>query len=264
MNILIRELKANRKALIIWSISMFLLVVSGMSKYSAYSSSQATGDVFARMPDTLKALLGMGTLNVTTMSGFYAFLFSYLVLTAAIHAVLLGNSVIAKEERDKTTEFIITKPVSRTSIVTGKLLAALINIIIFNIVSLFSSILMVNAYNKGKSVTGELLAFDLSLLLVQLIFLSLGAFLAAFVIKPKSSGSIATGILLAGYVISKVTDLNDHLNALNVLSPFKYFNYADIAEGKGLNAVTFFLCLLLTGLLTAGAYYFYRRRDLNI
>ncbi|HEX2927464.1 MAG TPA: ABC transporter, partial [Ruminiclostridium sp.] len=50
MNIFIRELKANRKALIIWSVCMFLFVLSGMAKYTAYSSGGATGDVFEKMP----------------------------------------------------------------------------------------------------------------------------------------------------------------------------------------------------------------------
>lgn len=138
MNIFFRELKANRKALIIWSICMFLLVLSGMSKYTVYSSS-GSGDVFNKMPYSMKALFGIGTFDVAKMSGFFAFLFPYLELTAAIHAVLLGSSIIAKEERDKTTEFLMAKPVSLNTIVTSKLLAAFVNIVIFNIVTFFYS-----------------------------------------------------------------------------------------------------------------------------
>lgn len=264
MNIYIRELKANRKALIIWSVCMLLLVLSGMSKYLAYSGGSASSDVFAKMPDTLKAILGISSLDVTVMSGFFAFLFPYIEITAAIHAVLLGNGIIAKEERDKTTEFIIVKPVSRVTIITQKLLAALTNIVLFNLVTLLSSLLGVSSFNKGAGITGEILVFDLSLFLVQLIFLSLGALLAAFMRKPKGSGSIGTGILLAGYVIAKVTDVNTNLSALNVLSPFKYFNYINIATGNGLNIVIVLLTIVLIAAFTASTYYFYLKRDLNI
>ena len=38
MNIFLRELKSHRKSLIFWSIGVFLMVVSGMAKYDAYSS----------------------------------------------------------------------------------------------------------------------------------------------------------------------------------------------------------------------------------
>jgi ABC-2 type transport system permease protein len=264
MNIFIREMKSNRKALIIWSICMILLVFSGMGKYTAYSAGAVSGDVFAKMPEAIKALLGISTLDVTKMSGFYALLFPYLELTAAIHAVLLGNAILAKEERDKTTEFIMVKPISRYTLITQKLLAALINILILNVITLLFSLLAVAAYNKGVSIAGEIIVFDLSMFLVQLIFLSLGALLAAFMKKPKGSGSIGTGILLAGYIIAKVTDLNADLSILNLLSPFKYFNYVDIANGNGLNAIIVLITILMTAAFASSTYYFYLRRDLNI
>ena len=264
MNILKRELKANRKALIIWCVCMFLLVISGMSKYSAYSSGGAGNDVFAKMPATMKALLGMGSFDVTTMSGFFAFLFPYIELTAAIHAVLLGNSIIAKEERDKTTEFIIVKPISRFTMITQKLLAALFNIIVLNIVSLFASLMIVSALDKGAAITNEILILHLGMLFVQFIFLSLGAWLAAFMKKPKGSGSIAAGILFTTYVIAKITDLNDNLNALNILSPFKYFSLSKVVNGDGLNVIIALLSFFLAAVFSASTYYFYLRRDLNI
>ena len=264
MNIFLRELKANRKALIIWSVCMILFVLSGMGKYTAYSGGGASSEIFNKMPFTMRVLLGIGSFDVSTMSGFYALLFPYLEVTAAIHAALLGSSIIAKEERDKTTEFLITRPISRTTIITSKLLAALVNILIINIVTFVSSIIMVSAYNKGKDITSEIVLFLLSMLIVQLIFFSLGSFLSAFMKKPKASGSIATSILIGGFAISKVTDLTEHLNVLNVLSPFKYFSYVDIVEGKPLSLGIIILSLLLVATFTIFTYYFYRKRDLNI
>ena len=117
MNIFIRELKANRKALIIWCACILVGVLSGMGKYTAYSSGGSNSDLFNTLPFAVKALLGIGSFDVTKMSGFFALLFLYMELMIAIHAVLLGSGIIAKEERDKTTEFLMIKPVSRSSIV---------------------------------------------------------------------------------------------------------------------------------------------------
>jgi ABC-2 type transport system permease protein len=263
MNIFIRELRANRKALIIWSVCMFLGVLSGMAKYTAYSSG-ANNDVFEKMPGTMKALLGMGSFDVTAISGFFAFLFSYIVVTAGIHAVLLGSGIIAKEEQDKTAEYLMVKPVSRTVIITSKLLAALVNIVVVNIVTLISSIVMVAAYNKGKDITGEVMVFFLSMFIIQLIFLSLGALIAAFMRNPKSSGALGAGVLFGCYVISKVTDLTDEVNFLNVFSPFKYFSYYDIINGNGLSFGIAVLSVLLVAVFSASTYMFYRKRDLNV
>lgn len=263
MNIFIRELKANRKALIIWCVCMFLLVLSGMAKYTAYSGG-VNNDVFEKMPYTMKALLGIGSFDVTVVSGFFAFLFPYLEITAAIHAVLLGSGIIAKEERDKTAEFLAVKPVSRTTIITSKFLAALVNITVFNLVTMFSSIIMVLVYNKGKDITGEVVVFLLSMFIIQLIFLALGALLSASMKNPAASGSLGAGILFAAYAISKVTDLTDRVNFLNIFSPFKYFGLKRIINGNGFNLVIVIASILLTAAFITASYFFYNKRDLKI
>lgn len=263
MNVFFRELKANRKALIIWSICMFLFVASGMAKYTAYSSG-TNSDIFNKMPYSLKALLGIGAFDVTKMSGFFAFLFPYVALTTAVHAVLMGSGIIAKEERDKTSEFLMVKPVSRTFVITSKFLAALVNVTIVNLVTLVSSIVMVGAYNKGKDITGEIIMFYVSMFIVQLIFLSLGALISSYMKRSKASGSIAAGILFGAYIISKITDYTDKANILNIFSPFKYFSSVDIVNGNGLSVTIVILSILLIAVFSVSTYFFYKRRDLNV
>jgi ABC-2 type transport system permease protein len=263
MNVFLRELKDNLKALIIWSVCMFLTVLSGMGKYTAYSSG-GNSEVFDKMPHTMKALLGFGSFDVTSMSGFFALLFVYMVLIAAIHAVLLGGGIIAKEERDKTTEFLMVKPVKRSAIITSKLLAALFNVIIINLVTLASSIAMVGVYNKGKDISGVIVMFFLSMFIIQLIFLSLGAMLSSIMKNPKTSGSLAVGILMISYIISKVTDLTDRVNSLNIFSPFKYFSYERILNGDGLSFVISLLSLVIAAVFSASTYFFYLKRDLKV
>lgn len=260
MNVFLRELKANRKALIIWSLCMFLIVLSGMSKYTVYSSGNSN-ELFNKMPYSLKALFGIGSFDMSKMSGFFASLFPYIELTAAIHAVLLGSGIIAKEERDKTTEFLMVKPVSLNTILTSKLLAAFVNVLVLNIVTLISSIVMVNNYNKGKDISGEIVMLILSMFIVQLIFLSLGALISVFMKNSKISGSAAAGILFGSFIISKITDFTDKINIINVLSPFKYFSYQDIVNGNGISASISIISLVLITIFSGLAYFFYRRRD---
>ncbi|MFA5881807.1 MAG: ABC transporter permease subunit, partial [Eubacteriales bacterium] len=82
-------------------------------------------------------------------------LFLYLVVMATIHAAMLGANIIAKEERDKTAEFLLAKPVSRNEIITVKLGAGLTNILIFNAVTLLSSLVIVGHYSGSEPVTGS-------------------------------------------------------------------------------------------------------------
>ncbi|ACL76499.1 ABC transporter permease subunit [Ruminiclostridium cellulolyticum] len=264
MNIFLRELKANAKALIIWSVCIFLLILSSMGEYTAYSSGEGGGDVFEKMPYSLKALMGMGSFDVTTIIGYFAMLFVYIELAVAIHAILLGSGIIAKEERDKTTEFLMVKPVSRTKVITSKLLAAFVNVVIINLISFASSLIMIDIYNKGEDITEKIVVFFVSMFIVQLIFMSLGAALASVMNKPKASGAAAAGILMGAFVIAKVTDLTDKVNVINVLSPFKYFSYQNIVDGRSLNVAIVVLCIVLVGVFVSLTYLFYKNRDLKV
>lgn len=244
---------------------MALLVISGMGKYSAYSTSGSAGnEVFDQLPNTMKVLLGLSGFEVSKISGFYAFLFPYIEITAAIHAALIGSGIIAKEERDKTTEFLIAKPTSRKHIITSKLLAALFNVIVINAVSMLSSFAIVPAFHAGEDITGEIVLLHLIMFIVQLIFLTLGALLSSAFRKSRSAGSIAANIVLIGYIISKVTDLVEHLRVLNIFSPFTYFSLEKAVNAKELSLPITLISLMLIVVFTSFTYFFYQRRDMNI
>ena len=264
MNVFIRECKANKKALIIWSVCMFMLVMSGMGKYTAYASGAAGADIFDTLPHTMKVIIGFGDFDVTTMSGFYALLFPYIQLTVAIHAVLLGSSIIAKEERDKTTEFLMAKPISRKVILTSKLLVALINIVIINIVCVLSSFAIVSTFDAAEDITKEIVLLHATMFLIQLIYLSLGAVIAATMPKSKRSGTVGVNILLAGYVISKITGLVEELKVLNLFAPLNYFSLERAVIQGEVSMVITLLTIALTAVFVIITYYFYQRRDMNV
>ena len=216
------------------------------------------------MPFTVKALLGFGSFDPTTLIGYYALLFPYMEITLAIHAVLIGSGIIAKEERDKTTEFLIVKPVSRSVIITSKFLAALVNVVIVNIVTVGTLVSMFSSYNKGADISGKIILSGLSMLIVQLIFMTLGAAVGAFIRKAKASGSLSAGILLVCFVISKITDLTDKVNFINVFSPFKYFDLKNMLLGSGISMGPVLFSLGLCAVFTAMTYVFYKKRDMNV
>ena len=56
-------------------------------------------------------------------------MFTYFALMLSIAAAMWGSDIISKEERDKTVEFSLTLPVTRSRLVTAKALAALVNCI---------------------------------------------------------------------------------------------------------------------------------------
>jgi ABC-2 type transport system permease protein len=265
MNIFIREMKANAKSLFFWSIGLIIVIVVEMSEYKSTSASgQSLNDLIAKMPESLKSLMGGGSLDLSKVSGFYGVLFLYFVLMVTIHAAILGGSIISKEERDKTSEFLFVKPVSRAKIITTKLCAAILNIIILNLATLFSSLIVVNFYNNGEDVTSDILKLMFGMLILQLIFLFMGTAISALSKKPRLPLSITTGILLFMYILSMAIDINSDLEPLKYLTPFKYFEAKNLMYGGEFQFVFVFLSILIIGVCGSVTYSFYEKKNLSI
>lgn len=265
MNIVLRELKANLKSIVIWSLSMIFLIYAGMVKYSGFEAAgQGINELFGQMPDTLKSIFGMNGLDLTSISGFYGIFYLYFMLLAGVHAVMLGAVIISKEERDKTADFLFVKPILRRSAITAKFIAALINVVVLNLVTLVSSILFVGMYNKGEPINDQIIRLMLSLFILQLIFLTFGAVIAAISRNTKKATSIATTLLLSAFILSVAIDINSNIDYLRFLTPFKYFDAAKIMLEGSFDTVYLLLSIAIIACCTAGTYISYNKRDLNI
>lgn len=265
MNLFKREMKANRKSLIIWSIGVIFMVASGMGKYASMEGTgQSMNALMAEMPKSLQAIMGTGSLDLSTPLGYYGVLFLYLAVMGAIHAAMIGSNIIAKEERDKTVEFLLVKPVSRTRMITSKLLAALVNILIFNAVTFASSVGMVRKYAEGEDVTGDITLLMIGMLILQLLFLVIGTAIAAIYKNAKKATSLATGILLFLFILSIAIDLNEKLDGLKFLTPFKYYDAKLVLQEGGFEPLYLTLSALLLLGLTIVTYVFYRKRDMSV
>ncbi|MEH6904492.1 ABC transporter permease subunit [Neobacillus drentensis] len=265
MNVFLRELRSYRKPIIFWSIGVFLMVASGMAKYEAYSSSgQSINDLIGDLPKSMKAIMGFGVVDLSKISGYYSMLYIYLLLMATIHAAMLGASIIAKEERDKTAEFLFVKPISRNTIISAKLLAAFTNIIIFNLVTWGSLIILVGKYNSsGEAVNGDIALTMAGMFILQVLFLVIGSALAAVKRKPKTAPSLATGVLLLTYMLSIAIDLNEKIEGMKYFTPFKYFDAKNVMFGGGLEGIFIVLSVILIAILLVVTFRFYKRKDLN-
>lgn len=265
MSIFLRELKAHWKGLFFWSLGMVALVASGMGKFAAYSSAgQSVTKMLADLPKMVLVVFGMSGFDLTKASGFYGILFLYIAVMGAVHAALLGATVISKEERDRTSEFLFARPITRSSVLTSKLSAGLVNIVVLNLVTTFSSLYFVGYFGKGESVTKDIMLMMAGLLFLQLIFFAVGALVAGIVKKPKAAPSIATAIMFLTFLLSYLVNLNENLDALKYLTPFKYFDAAVLMSEQRLDPVFVVLSLVLIAVAIFGTYRFYSARDLAV
>lgn len=264
MNIIKRELRANLKSIIIWSIAMAFLVTVWMIEFESFANNPFIDDFMKSMPEGLLSAFGMSNLNIASLEGFIGTVSLYLYLLLGIQAVLLGSSIIAKEERDKTAEYLFTLPVSRKKVIWSKIIAAIINLIILNLVTLTSMLLSTISYNKEPKFYGFLALMFLGVFIIQLIFLSVGMLVASVNKRYKKSGNISVAILMITFLIASLINMVDSLDYLKYITPFKYFDASYILNEKSLEPVFIIVSIVIIIIGIGGTLAFYPKRDLHI
>jgi beta-exotoxin I transport system permease protein len=264
MNIFVRELKANLRSLIVWSIVVILFSMVGTAKFSAYYKNPEMLKILDDMPPAMLAAFNMKAFNLTTVSGFFGLMFTYSALMLGIAAAMWGSDIISKEERDRTVEFALTMPVTRSRVVTAKALAALANCIVLLLVTWGISLVSAQPYQPDAAFYSFLSRLMLALFFIELIFLAIGILLGCAMKQYKRASAVAVGLLLGTYFLSIISGLNANLDFLKYFSPFKYFDAGLLLHEARFNLVFVLLSLVIIAASMIGAYVTYQRRDLYI
>lgn len=264
MNIFFRELKANLKSLLIWCGIIALLIMIAVAKYSAFAGDPAMVSMLDAMPPGLLDALNMRSFNLTTLSGFYGIMFVYFGLLGAISAAMWGSDMIAKEERDKTVEFSLVLPVSRSRVITAKAVTALVNCVVFVLVTLGISIVAVQQYNPDQAFYDFLALLMVAMFFIELIFLAVGLLLGSAMKRYKLAGSVAVAIILTTYFMSIISTMQEKLDFLKYLTPFRYFDAAKLFNSGQFDVVYLFISAGIIVLCVVAAYVIYNKRDLYI
>lgn len=263
MNIFMHELKAYRKSTFIWSISLVMIVVLFMSIFPTFAKdAEEFTKLLEGYPEAVRKAFGLNMETLFSILGFYCYVLSFITLFGAIQAMNLGTSIVSKEVREKTADFLLTKPVTRTNVLTAKLLAALTSIVITNIVYLVAASLMAFQVKTEDFSFSTFIILSLTMFFVQLIFLAVGIIVSVLVPKIKSVLTISLGTVFAFYFLGMISATTGD-EAKRYISPFKYFDTAYIMENAGYE-VSFMIAGAVIIILAIGASYFvYTKKDIH-
>ena len=124
-NIYKMEMRRNLKSFIIWVGSICGMLFFGMLFYPAINADGLLTQMDALFENPMmKGMLsafGADVSSLGSLMGFYVTYNSiYNILLGCIFASVLAGNLLAKEEAEKTAEFLFTKPVSRNTIFYSK------------------------------------------------------------------------------------------------------------------------------------------------
>lgn len=262
MNIFLHELRANRKATIIWVCSMAALIIFFLSIFPSFSRDAAEFDKLIQgYPEAVRKAFGLGS-DIFSFLGFYSYVFLYIMLSGSIQAMNLGTSILSKEVRQKTADFLMTKPVARQEIMTSKLLAALVTLIITNVIYLAAAGAMAFIVNTETFNIKILIMISITLFFIQLIFMALGVIISVIVPKIRSVIAVSLGTVFGFFIINMFGSVIGD-EALKYITPFKYFDTAYIMKNSAYEMQYMIIGAVFVIATIGASYLIYSRRDIH-
>ncbi len=262
-NIYRHELLTRLRSVIIWSVAVTALLVIYFSFFAVFADQAALmNEMLAKFPPEMTAAFGLDKMDLATVLGFYSFIFLFVQLCLAIQASNYGFGLVSIEENELTADFLLSKPVSRTQVMTSKLLAALTSLTITNLVVWVSSFVVIALFRgEHEYEPGTLILLLLSIVIFQLFFLSVGLVISLLVKRVRSVTPYALGLGFGMYVLSAFSGLQGDIS-LELITPFKHLDAAFIVQNGRYDGPLVLLNVTVTVVSLAISYWLYLRRDI--
>lgn len=233
MTLVQHELKQSRISLIVWTLSIASLLAVCVFLYpSMKNEMDAVSEMFSSM-GSFMAAFGMDKVSFGTLTGFYVVECGNIVgLGGAFFAALCGISVLAKEEKEHTAEFLMTHPVSRWRVVTDKLIAVIFQLVILNVAVYLTAVVSIALI--GEDIPWK----ELNLLHLAYFFLQVETATVCFGISAflrRSGMGIGLGIAMLFYFLNLVANITEEADFLKYITPFGYAEGADIVNSLSVN-----------------------------
>jgi ABC-2 type transport system permease protein len=264
-NLFLKEIRSNFFSLIIWIIIITLLISVTMSVYRTFLENQSKiAGMLSIIPAGLLQFKGISNFNdLLSALGFYAVNnIIYMMVLGSIYAIVISSNILLKEEYDKTAEYLLTRPVTRSEVFLSKLTVVSVNVLFLNLVTTLAGFVCIEIFRTGSFSIKAFLILSLYTLLLNILFGSIGLFLSVIVKRSKSITTFCIGIVLIMYFIYTLSKITGSVSKIGYLSPFKYVNTNVLDPAYSLSPGNLLYFTGITFLLVIISYRLYLRKDI--
>ncbi len=261
--IYLHEFRTRLRSVIIWSLSLAVMIFIFYSIFPAFSAQAAMiNAALSKFPPALLAAFGMGQVDMSSVLGYFSFVFLFTQVCLAIQAGNYGFGLVSVEETELTADFLVSKPVSRVQIMDSKLLAAFTSLTITNAVVWASTFLFIHLFKGSLTYDlGTLVLLLASIVIFQLFFLSIGLAISLLVRRVRSVTPYSLALGFGMYILSAFSGLEGVSN-LELITAFKHFDPNYIIQHRAYDTPLVLLNVAVTVVCLAIAYWRYTRRDI--
>ena len=226
-NLFIKELRRNAFTLMIWMIVITFLIVLTMSVYRTFIDNQSKiVGMLSLIPKGVLQFKGISNFNdLLSVLGFYSVNnVIYMMVLGSIFSIVLSSNILLKEEYNKTAEYLLTRPITRSEIFMSKLAVLLLDVFLLNLVTSFAGFICIELVKRAPFSIGSFLILSAYTLLLNLLFASIGLFLSTLIKKAKPVTTFCIGLVLIFYFIYTLSKIAENASNIGYLSPFRFAN----------------------------------------
>ncbi len=261
------ELKQRKHAILWWIVGSIVMTGVILALYpSIRDQANELNSVINELPQELRGLKtgGEAAVNVADPVEFLnsQLFYATLPILWIILAVTRGPGLLAKDEESHTLELLLAKPISRTSLLTAKILSFWAEALIIAVATLLATVLIAPLVdiNIGMS------ALAWTTLYTMLFSVSFGyiafALHASGLLQRKAATAIAVVLGFGGYILASLEGLTDWLEWPAKFVPYHYFQPAELLSGD-IPAASMAYIVLVIVVGTALAVVGFKKRDIS-
>jgi beta-exotoxin I transport system permease protein len=259
-----RSLRKSTTAIFGWGITLGAL---GMLFIPFYDTIAKNAEQFQKLfeiyPKEILAFFSEGGLtNFTTPEGFLSVeYFSFMPLVIGFFAVLAGSGLLAADEEHGVLDLIAAQPVSRSAIFWGRAAALFVSLV--GILALGYAGVMLGTTFSIMDLDAVVALRPFASMLAFLIFFSGFSLALSMLLPSRQSAAMVSGIVLvAGFFLHGLANLNDSLAKVVPFIPHSYFQGDNWADSFKLD---WFAILAGIGVMfTLIAWWRFLRRDIRV
>ena len=261
MTLFLHEMKQSRKSLAIWTAAITFMMCVAIIIYPEMSGQMNEMNQMMSDMGAFSSAFGLDQLNFGEFSGYYGIECGNVIgLGGAIFAAIIAISALAKEEKDKTAEFLLTHPLKRSSIITSKLLSVITQIIIMNLSVNLLANLSALAIGQSEGLSSRIV-LGIAFLLMQIEIACICFGISAFIIR--GSYGIGIGCAMIFYFMNILSNLTEEAKVLKYITPFGYTDSAYIINEKSIKVEYLAVGAIFSGIGIMLAYLRYTQKDIK-
>lgn len=256
------ELRRQLPSALVWTAvlcAVLWLMIYGF--YPIFLESRSIMEEFLQaFPPEVMAAMGFNLDDIFRFESFSCMVYLYEGVLGAIMISSASIAVFAREKNNKCTDFLLTKPKTRAELFGKKLLCCLTLVGISGVSYMLLFLLGAWHFSGGGMPSKEMLLCVFCLPLTQLVFLSIGIFLAVFLRKIRSATGLGCGIGIFAFLLAALYSLTEK-DAMKFISPLYYFSPNAVMDTGGYDRSCVITALVLMAGLTAASFWKYTRED---